>query len=76
MKDAKLCSMRIQVMAPMFPSLFRPLIRDRCSLLLMGLGLGEDSYPKVFDRSRLSLGSGGVEPLTGSRTGKESRRQN
>jgi hypothetical protein len=66
-------------MALMFPSLFRSPIRGKYSLLLMGVGLGEDSCPKVFDRSRLSPGSGGVEPLTGSRTEKESlsaRRQN
>ena len=69
---------RVQVMAPMFQSPFRSPIRGRCSLLLMGVGLGEDSCPKVFDRSRLTPGSGGVEPLTGSRTEKESsaRRQN
>jgi hypothetical protein len=43
-----------------------------------GVGLGEDSCPKLFDRSRLTRGSRGVEPLTGSRTEKESsaRRQN
>ena len=72
------CALRLRIMALMFPSLFRPPIRGRCSLLLMGVGLGEDSCPKVFDRSRLSLGSGGVEPPTGSRTEKESsaRRQN
>ena len=51
-------------MTPMFPSLFRPLIRDKSSLPLLGVGLGEDSCPKVLDRSRLSPGSGGVEPLT------------
>jgi hypothetical protein len=69
---------RVQVTAPMFRSPFRSPIRGRCSLLLMGVGLGEDSCPKVFDRSRLSVGSVGVEPLTGSRTEKESsaRRQN
>jgi hypothetical protein len=64
--------------AALFRSPFRSPIRGRCSLLLMGVGLGEDSCPKVFDRSRLSLGLGGVEPLTGSCTEKESsaRRQN
>ena len=67
------------IMALMFPLLFRSPIRDKSSLPLLGVGLGEDSCPKVLDRSRLSPGSGGVEPLTGSRTEKESslaRRQN
>jgi len=58
-------------MALMFPSLFRPPVQGRCSLLLMGVGLGEDSCPKVLDRSRLSPGSEGVEPLTDSRTKEE-----
>ena len=65
-------SLRSRIMAPMFPSLCRPLIRDKSSLPLLGVGLGEDSCPKVLDRSRLLSGSGGVEPLTGSRTEKES----
>jgi len=43
---------------PMFPSLFRSPIQGRCSLLLMGVGLGEDSCLKVLDRSRLSPGRG------------------
>ena len=67
----RLPSERSRIMAPMFPSLFRPLIRDKSSLPLLGVGLGEDSCPKVLHRSRLSLGLGGVQPLTGNRTGKE-----
>jgi hypothetical protein len=58
-------------MAPMFLSLFRPLIRDKSSLPLLGVGLGEDSCLKVLDRSRLSPGPVGVEALTGSRTEQE-----
>ena len=46
----------------MFPSLFRPLIRDKSSLFLLGVGLGEDSCPKVLDRSLLSPGSGELSP--------------
>ena len=55
-------SERSRIMALMFPSLFRLPIRGRCSLLLMGVGLGEDSCPKVFDRSRLTLRSGELSP--------------
>jgi hypothetical protein len=40
-------------MALMLPSLFHLPIRSRCSLLLMGVGLEEDSCPKVFGRSPL-----------------------
>ena len=47
----------------MFPSLFRLPIRGKCSLLLMGVGLGEDSCPKVlagcpYDRGRRKLSPG------------------
>ena len=47
----------------MFPSLFRLPIRGKCSLLLMGVGLEEDSCPKVlagcpYDRGRRKLSPG------------------
>ena len=46
-------SERSRIMALMLPSLFRLPTRGRCSLLLMGVGLEEDSCPKVFGRSPL-----------------------
>jgi len=52
-KARQLCGLPTPLKVPMCLPLFRLPIRGRCSLLLMGVGLGEDSCPKVFGRSPL-----------------------